>query len=125
MVDKARELTTVGVGINLQPHAVRELTELGLERELAEIGVPIGEVVFCDRFGTRIWGEPRGVGAGYRWPQYAVHRTLRSTTCDTTGRQQTAENCTCWTAPSCPLGTVAARSTSTLLPEVDGLSPMA
>lgn len=74
VVDKARELTTVGVGINLQPHAVRELTELGLERELARIGVPIAEFVLCDRFGTRIWGEPRGVGAGYRWPQYAVHR---------------------------------------------------
>lgn len=74
VVDKARELTTVGVGINLQPHAVRELTELGLERELAELGVPIAELVFCDRFGTRIWGETRGVAAGYRWPQYAVHR---------------------------------------------------
>lgn len=73
-MDKARELTTVGVGINLQPHAVRELSELGLERELAEIGVPIREVVLCDRFGTRIYGEPRGVEAGYRWPQYAVHR---------------------------------------------------
>jgi 2-polyprenyl-6-methoxyphenol hydroxylase-like FAD-dependent oxidoreductase len=74
VVDRARELTAVGVGINLQPHAVRELTELGLERELAELGVPIAEVVFCDRFGNRIWGEPRGVAAGYRWPQYAVHR---------------------------------------------------
>jgi 2-polyprenyl-6-methoxyphenol hydroxylase-like FAD-dependent oxidoreductase len=74
VVDKARELTTVGVGINLQPHAVRELTELGLEHELAELGVPIAELVFWDRFGTRIWGEPRGVAAGYRWPQYAVHR---------------------------------------------------
>jgi 5-methylphenazine-1-carboxylate 1-monooxygenase len=74
VVDKARELTTVGVGINLQPHAVRELTELGLERELAEIGVPIAEFLICDRFGTRIYAEPRGVAAGYRWPQYAVHR---------------------------------------------------
>ena len=74
VVDKARELTTVGVGINLQPHAVRELTELGLESELAGLGVPIAEVVLCDRFGTRIWDEPRGVAAGYRWPQYAIHR---------------------------------------------------
>src|SRR3954466_6588469 len=30
VVEKARQLTAVGVGINLQPHAVRELTELGL-----------------------------------------------------------------------------------------------
>ena len=74
VVDRARHLTPAGVGINLQPHAVRELTELGLGEELAAIGVSISEVAHFDRFGNRIWGEPRGVAAGYRWPQYAVHR---------------------------------------------------
>lgn len=74
VVDRVRELTTVGVGINLQPHAVRELIELGLGRELGEIGVPISDFLLCDRFGSPIWQEPRGVAAGYRWPQYAVHR---------------------------------------------------
>lgn len=74
VVDRARRLTTAGVGINLQPHAVRELTELGLGDELAAIGVSIAEMAHFDRFGNRIWDEPRGVAAGYRWPQYAVHR---------------------------------------------------
>jgi 5-methylphenazine-1-carboxylate 1-monooxygenase len=74
VVDKARELTTAGVGINLQPHAVRELTELGLGDDLAAHGVATAEVVHFDRFGNRIWSEPRGIAAGYRWPQYSIHR---------------------------------------------------
>lgn len=74
IVDKAQRLDSTGVGINLQPHAVRELTDLGLGDSLASIGVPTAEMVHYDRFGNRIWGEPRGVAAGYRWPQYSVHR---------------------------------------------------
>ncbi|BCJ28252.1 flavin-dependent oxidoreductase [Actinocatenispora sera] len=72
--DPVRRFTPLGVGINLQPHAVRELTELGLAGELAGIGMPIEECVHVDRHGNRIWSEPRGTAAGYRWPQYAVHR---------------------------------------------------
>jgi len=74
VVDCATKLRALGVGINLQPHAVRELTELGLGTELAALAVPTAEFVHFDRFGTRIWGEPRGLAAGYRWPQYSVHR---------------------------------------------------
>jgi 5-methylphenazine-1-carboxylate 1-monooxygenase len=74
IVDKARELTPAGVGINLQPHAVRELEELGLGEDLARHGVATAEVVHFDRFGNRIWDEPRGTAAGYRWPQYSIHR---------------------------------------------------
>ncbi|GAA4207359.1 flavin-dependent oxidoreductase [Actinocatenispora rupis] len=74
VVDPVRALTPLGVGINLQPHAVRELTELGLGDELPGIGMPIEECVHVDRHGNRIWAEPRGTAAGYRWPQYAVHR---------------------------------------------------
>jgi 2-polyprenyl-6-methoxyphenol hydroxylase-like FAD-dependent oxidoreductase len=74
VVDSAARLRPIGVGINLLPHAVRELTELGLGEELAAIGIPTGEFVHFDRFGNRIWGEPRGLGLGYRWPQYSVHR---------------------------------------------------
>jgi 5-methylphenazine-1-carboxylate 1-monooxygenase len=74
VVDSAAELRPIGVGINLLPHAVRELTELGLGEELAAIGIPTAEFVHFDRFGNRIWGEPRGRALGYRWPQYSVHR---------------------------------------------------
>ncbi|HZE40365.1 MAG TPA: flavin-dependent oxidoreductase [Stackebrandtia sp.] len=74
VVDRVPELTPAGVGINLQPAAVRELTELGLGDELARLGVATAEFVHYDRFGNRIWGEPRGIAAGYRWPQYSIHR---------------------------------------------------
>ncbi|OPF71340.1 flavin-dependent oxidoreductase [Streptomyces antioxidans] len=74
VVESAREIRPLGVGINLLPHAVRKLIELGLGDELAAIGVATAENVYCDRFGRRIFTEPRGTAQGYRWPQYSVHR---------------------------------------------------
>ena len=74
VVDSAVRLQPLGVGINLLPHAVRELTELGLGDELAEIGIPTAEMVHFDRYGGRIWAEPRGRALGYNWPQYSIHR---------------------------------------------------
>ncbi|MEV4284501.1 flavin-dependent oxidoreductase [Nonomuraea bangladeshensis] len=72
--EAAREIRPLGVGINLLPHAVRELTELGLADRLATIGVATAELAYFNRYGTLIWSEPRGVAAGYSWPQYSVHR---------------------------------------------------
>ncbi|GIH98311.1 flavin-dependent oxidoreductase [Planobispora takensis] len=72
--EAAQELRPLGVGINLLPHAVRELTELGLADRLAEIGVATAELAYFNRYGTAIWSEPRGLDAGYAWPQYSVHR---------------------------------------------------
>jgi len=72
--EAAREIRPLGVGINLLPHAVRELTELGLVDRLAGIAVPTAELAYFNRYGQAIWSEPRGLGAGYRWPQYSVHR---------------------------------------------------
>ncbi|RFS82766.1 flavin-dependent oxidoreductase [Actinomadura spongiicola] len=74
VVDAAVRLRPLGLGINLLPHAVRELTELGLGDELAELGVATAEMVHFDRHGGRIWGEPRGRALGYNWPQYSIHR---------------------------------------------------
>ncbi|WP_106400344.1 DUF3237 family protein [Actinocorallia populi] len=68
------ELRPVGVGINLLPHAVRELTELGLADRLARLGVPVAELVYATPRGRIISAEERGLAAGYRWPQYSVHR---------------------------------------------------
>ena len=64
----------LGVGINLQPNAVRELLDLGLEASLDEIGVRTRDYGFYTKKGLEIWTEPRGTWAGYRWPQYSVHR---------------------------------------------------
>lgn len=72
--ESVRELRPLGVGINLQPNAVRELCDLGLETELASIGVRTQEWALVGRNGRDVWSEPRGVAAGYRWPQYSVHR---------------------------------------------------
>src|SRR6478672_8526600 len=68
------ELRPLGVGVNLLPHAVRELTELGLGEALAATGVATQEFRYANRFGQTIWTEPRGLAAGYRWPQYSIHR---------------------------------------------------
>ena len=64
----------LGVGINLLPHAMREMTELGLLAELEATGVAIDELVYRTRNGRDVWNEPRGLAAGYRWPQIAIHR---------------------------------------------------
>ncbi|HEX8007557.1 MAG TPA: flavin-dependent oxidoreductase [Trebonia sp.] len=74
VTDSAAELKPLGVGINLLPHAVRELTELGLGEELAATGIATSEQAHFDRFGGLIWSEPRGRGLGYAWPQYSIHR---------------------------------------------------
>jgi hypothetical protein len=68
------------VGINTLPHAVRELTELGLGDRLAQLGVPTRELIYTNRFGQRIWQEDR-----------------RAVTPATTGRstRSTAASCRC------------------------------
>jgi 2-polyprenyl-6-methoxyphenol hydroxylase-like FAD-dependent oxidoreductase len=68
------KLGAVGVGINIQPNAVRELIELGLGDELARNAIATAELAFYSKHGQRIWSEPRGLAAGYRWPQYSIHR---------------------------------------------------
>lgn len=69
------QLQPLGVGINLQPNAVRELFDLGLdERVLDTIGIQAREWALVGRNGKDIYAEPRGLPAGYRWPQYSVHR---------------------------------------------------
>lgn len=74
LFEAAREIQQVGVGINLPPHAVRELVELGLGEGLAAIGLLTAELCYYDRAGQLIWAEARGTAAGYHWPQYSVHR---------------------------------------------------
>jgi 2-polyprenyl-6-methoxyphenol hydroxylase-like FAD-dependent oxidoreductase len=74
VIDSAASLRPLGVGINLMPHAVRELTELGLGEELEATGIPTAEMVHFDRHGNRIWGFASGRNIGYRWPQYSIHR---------------------------------------------------
>jgi len=68
------DVRPLGVGINLQPAAVRELTKLALGPQLASAGINIETFALFNKFGQLIWREPRGIAAGYCWPQYAIHR---------------------------------------------------
>jgi 2-polyprenyl-6-methoxyphenol hydroxylase-like FAD-dependent oxidoreductase len=72
--EKTPTIQAVGVGINLQPNAVRELTELGLGDELAAVAIETSTLTYYNRFGQVIWSEPRGRAAGYAWPQYSIDR---------------------------------------------------
>jgi 2-polyprenyl-6-methoxyphenol hydroxylase-like FAD-dependent oxidoreductase len=72
--EAVRDPAPLGVGINLQPAAVRELTELGLGDELARTGIATRRFSLFNKFGQSIWSEARGLEAGYNWPQYSIHR---------------------------------------------------
>ena len=65
----------LGVGINIQPNAVRELYAMGIGSEaLDAIGLQAKEWSLVGLNGKDVYAEPRGLEAGYHWPQYAVHR---------------------------------------------------
>jgi 2-polyprenyl-6-methoxyphenol hydroxylase-like FAD-dependent oxidoreductase len=68
------EIKAIGVGINILPHAQRELSRLGLEPALAAAAVETKEAAFYNRFGQHIYTEPLGRAAGYAWPQFSIHR---------------------------------------------------
>ncbi|MFC1720284.1 flavin-dependent oxidoreductase [Pseudomonadota bacterium] len=72
--ESVSELRELGVGINLLPHAVRELVELDLLADLREFAVETSELCYFNKFGQLIWREPRGIAAGYQWPQFSIHR---------------------------------------------------
>jgi 2-polyprenyl-6-methoxyphenol hydroxylase-like FAD-dependent oxidoreductase len=72
--ETAPDIRPLGVGINVLPHAVRELHELGLAAQLEQAGVLTAELAYFSKHGHAIWREPRGIAAGYRWPQISIHR---------------------------------------------------
>ena len=74
LYEAAPDLKPLGVGINLQPNAVRELDELGLAERLAQVANSTEQLCFFNKLGQLIWREARGLAAGYRWPQYSIHR---------------------------------------------------
>ena len=73
--ETVNDLKPLGVGINLQPNAVRELFDLGITAdELDTIGLQTKEWALVGLNGKDVYSEPRGIAAGYKWPQYSVHR---------------------------------------------------
>jgi 2-polyprenyl-6-methoxyphenol hydroxylase-like FAD-dependent oxidoreductase len=72
--EAAPEIKSLGVGITLLPHAMKELADLGLEPALRAIAIENAESCFFNRFGQLLYKEPRGKYAGYAHPEFGVHR---------------------------------------------------
>jgi 2-polyprenyl-6-methoxyphenol hydroxylase-like FAD-dependent oxidoreductase len=72
--ESAAEIRAIGVGINLLPHATRELAALGLQQALAKAAIATADATFFNRFGQLIYQEPLGLAAGYEHPQFSIHR---------------------------------------------------
>lgn len=72
--EQVRKPAELGVGINILPHAIKELADLGLLPTLDRAGIRTRELVYANRFGQVVWREPRGTDAGLDTPQFSIHR---------------------------------------------------
>ncbi len=72
--EQVREPGELGVGINTLPHAIKELTALGLLAELDRAGIRTRELIYANRYGQEVWRELRGTDAGFEAPQFSIHR---------------------------------------------------
>jgi 2-polyprenyl-6-methoxyphenol hydroxylase-like FAD-dependent oxidoreductase len=72
--EQADTIRELGVGINTLPHAIKELSGLGLLDGLDAAGIRTYELFYTNRYGQEIWREPRGLDAGFEVPQFSIHR---------------------------------------------------
>lgn len=72
--ESVRELKPLGVGINLLPHAVAEMTAIGMLDTLTAHAIHTSALHYYNVHGQPIWQEPRGLAAGYPVPQLSIHR---------------------------------------------------
>ena len=72
--EQAPEIREVGVGINILPHAIKELAALDLLPALDEVGIRTKELHYVSRLGQKVWTELRGTDAGFDYPQFSIHR---------------------------------------------------
>lgn len=72
--EQSGAIRELGVGVNILPHAIKVLVELGLLEELDAVAIRTRELIMTDRRGNEIWREARGLHAGYDVPQFSVHR---------------------------------------------------
>ena len=68
------EVKQLGVGINILPHGIAELEQLGLLSEMDRIAIRTRELRYLNHLGQTIWSDPRGTWAGSAVPQFSVHR---------------------------------------------------
>ncbi|MFG6460247.1 flavin-dependent oxidoreductase [Roseateles sp. DXS20W] len=74
VLEAVREPRPLGVGINLLPHAVAVLADLGLLPALRGMAVETAALVFANKHGQAIYRDPRGLAGGYSHPQFSIHR---------------------------------------------------
>ena len=72
--EAAPEIAEIGVGITLLPHGMREIATLGLADIILAAGIENRESAFFNRFGQKLFAEPRGKYAGYPQPEVGIHR---------------------------------------------------
>lgn len=68
------QIKPLGAGINLLPHGAKALIELGLGDRLTATGIQTREIKYLTKYGQEIYGDPRGLYAGFKWPQVSIHR---------------------------------------------------
>lgn len=126
--ESAKEIKPLGVGINLLPHAVRVLTNLGLQKLLTEAAVATSELVYYNKFGQKIWQEPRGEFAGYHWPQFSIHRGIFQMILLDAVKRQLGESCIhtgyhllrCESRAECVEASFVNKETNELIATVEG-----
>src|SRR5262245_30553965 len=74
VLEAAPEIKPLGAGINLGPHAMREMSALGLETALTSRGCCPQDYAFFTRHGQLVYREPWGRAAGHQWPHLSIHR---------------------------------------------------
>jgi 5-methylphenazine-1-carboxylate 1-monooxygenase len=72
--EQASEIRELGVGINILPHAIKELAALDLMPKLDAVGIRTKELHYVSRLGQKVWSELRGTDAGFDFPQFSIHR---------------------------------------------------
>jgi len=72
--EAAADIRALGVGINLGPHAVKELSALGLQDALVAVACAPQDYAFFTRHGQLVYREPWGLAAGHQWPHLSIHR---------------------------------------------------
>ncbi|MGE0036161.1 MAG: flavin-dependent oxidoreductase [Xanthobacteraceae bacterium] len=72
--EAAPEIHALGVGINLGPHAIKELSALGLQDALVAVSCQPQDYAFFTRHGQLVYREPWGMAAGHQWPHISIHR---------------------------------------------------
>jgi 2-polyprenyl-6-methoxyphenol hydroxylase-like FAD-dependent oxidoreductase len=72
--EAAAELRALGIGIHIGPHAMKELSALGLEDALVATSCQPRDYAFFTRHGQFVYRQPIGRAAGHPWPHITLLR---------------------------------------------------